>query len=372
MDFSFNEEQNLLKDSFARFMQDAYSFDSYRDILASDDGYSRAIWQQMAELQWQALPFAESDGGLNYGSTELLLLAEELGRGLCVEPYLANIVMAGQLIAKLADDTQKQQWLAPLMSGEQQISLAHAELGGRYQSHYCSTRAEAQGDQWSLNGHKSMVLNAPNADAFAVIARTGGESNAEHGLGAFVVAKDAAGLDVQPFNTLGGGKAAELKLNNVQAQRLGGEAAEALNDVLDVATAFTCADAYGAMQALLSKTAEYSKTRKQFGMPLGAFQVLQHRAVDMLSASEFARALCYRAAGAMDTTTGAERSRAASAIKAEIGRVGKLIGEDAVQLHGGMGMTDEMSVGHYFKRLRMIDLSFGNAAHHLRRFAALS
>ncbi|MGJ8670695.1 MAG: acyl-CoA dehydrogenase family protein [Oceanococcus sp.] len=371
MDFSFTEEQNLLKDSFARFMQDAYSFDTYRETVASDNGYSTPIWQQMAELQWQALPFSEADGGLSYGSTELLLLAEELGRGLCVEPYLANVVLAGQMIAALGDEQQKAQLLTPLLNGEHQISLAHAELAGRYQTHYCATQAQADGDNWTLKGVKSMALNAPNAQQLLVVARTAGDVAANNGLGVFVVAADAPGVELKSCQALGGGTAAEVQLNGAKAQRLGGEAADAISDVLDLATAFTCADAYGAMQALLNKTAEYSKTRKQFGAPLGAFQVLQHRMVDMFIEVQQSQSMILMLMLKLQSDDRQERQKAVSACKAYLHKASKFVAQQAVQLHGGIGVTEELDIGHYFRRLTAFGNLLGDRRHHLQRFAEI-
>lgn len=371
MDFSFSEEQGLLKDSFARFVKDAYDFETYRAISAKPEGYSRDIWAQISELQWQALPFSEDDGGLGYGSAELLLLGEELGRGLFVEPYMANVILAGQTIAALASDEQKQRLLQPLLAGEQQISLAHAELAGRYQMHHCATKATQQGDQWQLDGHKSMVLNAPNAQTLLVLARTKGDTADNHGLGIFAVAADATGVSLQACAALGGGIAAEVQLNGAPAERLGGEAAQVLEDVLDLATAFTCADAYGAMQALLSKTAEYSKTRKQFGVPLGSFQVLQHRMVDMFIEVQQSQSMILMLMLKLQDDDRSERQKAVSACKAYLHKSSKYVAQQAVQLHGGIGVTEELDIGHYFRRLTAFGSLFGDRRQHLQRLAEL-
>ncbi len=372
MDFSFSEEQMMLQDSFKRFLQDGYPFEQYRKIIASPSGYSAEVWQQMAELQWQGLPFAEADGGLGFGTTELLLLAEEMGRGLCVAPYLANIVLAGQLITRLGDPAQKAALLPGLIDGSRQISLAHVEVAGRYQPAFCTCSARPEGEAWILNGHKSMVLNAPNAAQLLVLARTGGAPTASQGLGVFLVDAQADGVELSSYSVLGGGVAAELALHQVRAQRLGEEAYTALEDVLDLATAYTCAEAYGAMQALLGKTVEYSKTRKQFGTPLGAFQVLQHRMVDMFVEVQQSQSMILMLMLRLGDADRSERQKAVSACKAYLHKASKFVAQQAVQLHGGIGVTEELDIGHYFRRLSAFGNLYGDRLHHLRRFAALS
>ncbi len=371
MDFSFNEEQMMLKESFARFLKDAYAFDDYRRILASNEGYSDAIWQQIAELQWPGLAFAEAEGGLGYGPTELLLLAEEMGRALCVEPYLANIVLAGQILARLGDESQKQSLLAPLLDGAKQISLAYAEPDSRDRLSHCRSRAQAHDDGWVLNGRKSLVLNGANADTLLVLARISGEDDSRQGLGIFIVDAAAAGQKVHRYALLGGGVGAELELVNTPAQRLGQEPLEALEDTIDLATAYTCAEAYGAMQALLSKTVEYSKTRKQFGMPLGAFQVLQHRMVDMFVEVQQSQSMILMLMLKLGDPARRERQKAVSACKAYLHKASKFVAQQAVQLHGGIGVTEELDIGHYFRRLTAFGNLFGGRLHHLRRFSSL-
>ncbi len=371
MDFSFTDEQLMLKDSVARFLKDGYGFEDYRKIAASRSGYSTGVWAQFAELQWQALPFAEDDGGLGYGSTELLLLAEEMGRGLCIEPYLANVVLAGQLLARLGSANQKQQWLAPMLAGEKQLALAHAEASGRYSLSHCECRAQQAGDGWHLSGRKSLVLNAPNADTLLVIARTQGDADSRQGLGLFAVDAGASGVMLQDYAVLGGGVAAELQLEGAPAQRIGQDALAALEDVVDLATAYSCAEAYGAMQALLSRTVEYSKTRKQFGMPLGAFQVLQHRMVDMFVEVQQSQSMILMLMLKLTDPERSERQKAVSAAKAYLHKASKFVAQQAVQLHGGIGVTEELDVGHYFRRLTAFGNLFGDRLHHLRRFAAL-
>ena len=376
MSFALTDDQRQLADSIARFLDDKYAFDARRRIMAEDRGWSAAIWAEFAALGWLAFPIAEEHGGLGGTTVDLNLMMEHFGRAL-VEPFVATIVLGAETIAR-ADPDKALDLLPAVAEGRTILALAHGEPASRYQLTRVATTATPNTDGgWTLSGHKAVVLHGDSADRLIVSSRTDGGDTDRDGITLFLVDPTTDGVTRRPYPTIDGLRGADIVLDNARVPQdaiLGpiGGAADILEPVIDRACVALSAEAVGAMGATVQLTTEYLKTREQFGQSLSSFQVLQHRAVDMLSASEFARALCYRAAGAMDTTTGAERSRAASAIKAEIGRVGKLIGEDAVQLHGGMGMTDEMSVGHYFKRLRMIDLSFGNAAHHLRRFAALS
>lgn len=372
MDFSFSEEQMMLKDSIADFLRDGYSFESYHQIVASQAGYSPEIWRQFAELQWQGLPFAEDEGGLGYDSTELLLLAEEMGRGLCIEPYMANVVLAGSLIAALGGAEDKQALLGGLIDGSLQISLAHAELAGRNNPAHCAARAAESGANWKLSGHKSVVLNAANADKLLVVARSHGDTGSREGQGVFVVDAKATGLTMQRYALLGGGVGAEVKLDRVEAQRLGDEAMPALEDSIDLATAYGCAEAYGAMQALLAKTVEYSQTRKQFGAPLASFQVLQHRMVDMFIEVQQSQSMLLMLMLRLTDEDRGERQKAVSATKAYLHKASKFVAQQAVQLHGGIGVTEELDIGHYFRRLTAFGNLYGGRVHHLRRYAALT
>ncbi len=376
MDFSFTEEQTMLRDSVRRFVSEAYDFEGYRKIAASEAGYSPDIWQQLGELQWQALPFSEADGGHGYGPVELLLLMEEMGRGLCIEPYLPNVVLAGQLITILGNESQKNSFLPGLFDGSQQYSLAHAELGGRYDPAYCEAKAVANDDGYTLNGQKSMVLNGPNADAFIVLARSTGETENQNGLSLFIVPKNTDGLSIKGYPILGGGVACELTLSNVQIPAdalLGseGQAFEALESVIDLATVASCAEAYGAMQAMLEKTVEYLKTRKQFGVPLAGMQILQHRMVDMYIEVQQSQSMILMAMLRFSEGNRAEQKQAASACKAYLHKASKFVAQQAVQLHGGIGVTEELDIGHYFRRLTAFGTLFGDRSYHLRRFTEL-
>ncbi len=345
--------------------------------MAGEAGWSRDTWRAFAEMGWLALPLPEAHGGLGGSTVDTAILMERFGRHLVVEPYVATIVLGAETVARAGSDRQKAELLPAVAEGRLLLALAHGEPTSRFDLARVAATATRDGAGWRLSGHKAVVHHAQCADWLVVSARTAGAGTDRDGITLFLVPANADGVTLRPYPTVDGLRAAEVLLENVAVaddQVLGevGGGLAVVEAVVDRALVLLSAEAVGAMDATVSLTAEYLKTREQFGRPLGSFQVLQHRLVDMLAAKEFAHALCYRAAGAMDDTTGSERARAAAAVKAETGRAGKRIGQDAIQMHGGMGMTDDMAVGHYFKRLTMIDVQFGNAAHHLRRFAGLS
>lgn len=377
MDFNYSEEQTMLADSARRFIREAYPFEVYEKAVKADCGQDQAIWNQIAELQWLALPFSEDDGGLGAGPTELMLVAEEMGRGLCIEPYMANVVLAGAMLTRRATAEQRAKYLPGLLDGSQQISLAFAEVGGRYDLAHCETKAVQSGEGWSISGSKSVVLNAPNASKLIVLARTSGEDNSQEGISVFVVDADAAGVSMRGYPVLGGGVAAEVSFDNVSVAAdavLGdvGDAYSCVTEVIDLATAYSCAEAYGAMQSMLQKTGEYLKTRKQFGMPLGAFQVLQHRLVDMFVEVQQAQSLILMLALKMESADRAERQLAVSTAKAYLHKASKFVAQQSVQLHGGIGVTEELDIGHYFRRLTAFGNLFGDRNHHLDRVIDLT
>ena len=366
MDFSLSEFQSMLADSVEKFVANEYDFESRQAHAASDAGFSTTVWQTFCELGWTAIPFAESDGGLDGGPIETMLLMQQFGRGLIVEPYLANVVLAGGVLRRVANETQKTQWLQPMISGELQTALAFVEPQSRYEIDDIQTTAVADGDGWLLNGTKSVVLNGGNADVLIIPANAGGVS-------LFAIAADAAGVTRKKYPTVDGSSAADIVLDNVRvdANSLLGEAGDGLatlQAVIDEATLAICAEAVGIMQTLTDKTVEYSKNRVQFGVPIGSFQALQHRMVDMLTASEQSYSLLLWATMASADNT-SDAKRAVNAIKYQIGTAGKLVGQEAVQLHGGMGMSWEFDVGHYFKRLTVIGQMLGNADWHLDKLA---
>lgn len=376
MSFTFTDDQRQLAESIDRYLSDKYGFEQRNRIRKSEGGWSRDVWKDFAELGWLAFPIAEEHGGLGGSTVDLALMMEAFGKALVVEPFVATIVLGAEIVAK-ADPERAAEILPKVAAGEHLLAFAHSEPNSRYDLPRVSTMATESDEGWVLDGHKAVVLHGDSADTLIVSARTGGRDDEREGITLFLVPGDAEGLTKKAYPTIDGMRGADLEFDGVRVGHdavLGemGRALDIVEGVVDRACVALAAEGVGAMQATVDLTTEYLKTRTQFGKPLGSFQVLQHRAVDMLSETRFTHALCYRTAGLMDSVRGVERARAASIIKAEIGRAGKLVGEEAIQLHGGMGMTDEMAVGHYFKRLRLIDVTFGNAGHHLSRIVHMA
>ena len=374
MDFSLNEIQLMLSDSIEKFIENEYDFDSRQKYADSDTGYSAEVWQTFAELGWTAVPFSEDDGGFDGGPVDVMVVMERFGRGLVVEPYLANIVLAGGILKRAASAEQKEQWLQPMVAGELQAALAFVEPQARYDIANMTTTASADGDGWVLNGNKGYVLNGRNATMIIVPARTSGDQSAEDGISLFAIDASADGLSINDYATIDGHQAAEVQLQDVRVDvgallgDVGGGFA-ALDATVDDATLAVCAEAIGIMQTLKDKTVEYSKSRMQFGVPIGSFQALQHRMVDMLTACEQSQSLLMWAV-MVNAEGDAGAKRAISSIKYQIGVEGRKVGEEAVQIHGGMGMTWELDVAHYFKRLTAIGQIFGNADWHLDKLAS--
>jgi pimeloyl-CoA dehydrogenase small subunit len=376
MDFSFSPEQTLLKDSVERFVLNDYGFDARQKLVRSELGYSKAHWQTFADLGWLGVPFAEADGGFGGGPIETMLVMEQIGRGLVAEPYLPTVVLVGGALRLAGTAAQKQQILAGIIGGKVQGAFAFAEPQGRFNLADLVTTAVRQGNGWRLDGAKCVVLNAPSADVLLVSARTGGAQRDPKGITIFLVDAKTKGLTRRDYPTVDGLRASEVTLKNVS---VGTDAVVGVVDgglpllqrVIDEGTAAIGAEAVGAMEVLYKTTVEYSKTRVQFGQPIGKFQVLQHRMVDMFMEYEQSKSLMYMAAMRLEEGYGRDAQRAVSAFKVQVGKSGRFVGQNAVQLHGGMGMTDELSVGHYFKRLTTIDTMFGNVDFHLKRFGAL-
>lgn len=374
MDFSFTEEQTLLRNMVQSFVQDNYDFDSRMKIVRSEEGMSREIWGQFAELGLLAAPFSEEMGGLDGGPIETMVIMEELGRGLVVEPYLPTIVLCGGILSRHASDAQKEVHLPGIIGGEDVWALAYAEPQSRFNPADVLTSAKADGDGYVLNGTKAVVAAAPWASKLIVSARISGDQRDSDGIGLFIVEKSASGVSTQDYPTVDGNRASEVTLENVTvgADALIGGAGNGLallDEALDYGIGAVCAEAIGHMKCLNDATVEYCKTRKQFGVPIGSFQVLQHRMVDMFMEYEQSVSMTYMVNMKL-TESEAERKKAAAGAKVQIGKSGRFVGQEAVQLHGGMGMTEELNVGHYFKRLTVIDTQFGNVDHHLKRFAA--
>ena len=377
MDFDLSDEQRQLKDSIERLLRDSYDdLNLRRGYVKEPKGYSEALYKQYAELGLTAVPFSEDSGGLGQGLTETMIIAEAFGRALAVEPYLATVVLAGGVLRHAGNATLAAELIPALIEGRLTMALAFQERQSRYDLADVATTAKADGKGgYTLEGEKSVVWSGDSADKLIVSARVSGNRADRSGIALFLVDAKASGVTRKGYPTQDGLRAADVTLSSV---RVGADAViagpdkglEVLELVADEATAALCAEAVGAMAALQELTVDYLKTRKQFGVPIGSFQVLQHKAVDMFTAVEQARSMAFYATMMAGDPDAKERRKAISAAKVQIGRSIKIVGETGIQLHGGIGMTMEYKAGHYFKRLTMIDLAFGDADHHLRRLAA--
>jgi alkylation response protein AidB-like acyl-CoA dehydrogenase len=373
MDIQFTEEQELLRGSIQRLLRDQYDFDARRKIVATEEGWSRKHWSAFAELGLCAAPFRESSGGLGGGPLATMIVMQEFGRNLVVEPFFETVVLAGGLIDDIGSQAQRDALLPQIMAGESIWALAWAEGRSRYDLSNVATSARRHGDHFVLSGTKAAVIGAPWADKLIVSARTSGGQRDRSGVSLFVVDRHSANLHLQSFKTIDGRRAAEITLIDAQvpaSQLLGteGEGVVALEACRDRAIAALCAEAVGAMSELNSVTLEYAKTRKQFGVALGTFQVLQHRMVDMFIALEESISLTQHLN--LSLAAGEPHgSKLASGTKSKVGDAARFVAEQAVQLHGGMGMSDELNVGHYFKRIASINVQFGDPTYHLMRYA---
>ena len=377
VDFSLSEEQQIFKDSVERFVRDAYPFDKRQKIVGTEDGYLAEHWATFGELGWLGLPFLEDYGGLGGSPVEVMLLMEQLGRGLVMTPYLATVVLGGNLVLFGGTEAQKKLMLPQVAEGQLKLAFAFAEPQARYDLANVATTATKDGDGYVIEGQKSVVFYAGAADKVIVAARTAGGQTEVDGIGLFVVDAGAAGLGRRDFTTQDGGRASELNFDKVA---VGGGAVLGAPDgalpvierVVDHGIAAVCAEATGAMWSIYEQTLKYHKTREQFGQPIGKFQALQHRMVDVFMKCQLAQSMAYEATLHLDHPDPEIRQRAASAAKAKIAKYGRDVGQEGVQLHGGIGMTWDLVIGHYFKRLTMINASFGDGRHHLARYRALS
>ncbi len=380
MDFALNEIQAMLADSIEKFIVNDYAFEARQKYAGSELGYSKDVWQTFAELGWTAVPFSEDDGGFDGGPVEMMVVMERLGRGLVVEPYLANVVLTGGILKRAASAAQKTDWLQSMIAGEMQTAVAFVERQARYEISNVSTTAAKDGDAWVINGAKGYVLNGDNAELLIIPARTSGDQNDHDGITLFGVAANSDGVSIRGYETVDGLRAAEISLQNasVSAGRVIGEIGEgygALAGAISDATLAISAEAVGIMTALTETTIEYTKSRVQFGVPISSFQALQHRMVEMYTACEQSRSLMMWAAMTIadDANNDSEQSaRAIHSLKYQIGIAGTRVGEEAVQIHGGMGVTWDLDVAHYFKRLTAINILFGNADWHLDQLATTS
>jgi alkylation response protein AidB-like acyl-CoA dehydrogenase len=368
MDFNYSSEQLALQDTLQRFVTREYSFESRRELAKSELGFSAEAWAQYAELGLLALPFPLEFDGLGGNAVDVMLTMEWVGRGLLLEPYLSTVVICGAAIRDSAGDEMKSRLLPPLCRGELKFALACYEAASRYDPSRIDCRAVPYEGGWRLSGQKTVVLDAPSADHFLVTAREA------DGISLFLVPRASAGLSLFSYPTQSGARAADVQLDGVSLRpdALIGNAGEGLSIVeraVDRGAAALCAEASGIVTALNEATLSYLKSRKQFGVPIGKFQALQHRMADMFIAQEQVRSMAINAAVYADSEDPAERRRAVSGAKAYTGQYARMVGQQAVQLHGAMGVVDEFIVSHYFKRLTMIDLTLGDTDFHLARFS---
>ncbi len=374
MDFRYTDEQLALQETLRRFIARDYDFERHRALSRSELGYSAEAWAQYADLGLLALPFPEEYGGLGGNGVDIMVVMEQVGEGLLLEPFLSTVVLCGGIIRDHGTPALKRTLLPQIGAGTAQIALAAYEAEGRYELAHVAATATQESDGWRLSGCKSVVLDAPSADYFLVAARSSGESTDPSGVCLFLVRRAAAGVRLVPFATQSGGRAADVELTEVRVAGealLGapGEALRILERAVDAAAAALCAEAAGIVAVLNQQTLAYLKSRKQFGVPIGAFQALQHRMAEMYIAEEQIRSMAIIAAvHAADPDPGTRR-RAISGAKAYIGQAARFVGQQAVQMHGAMGMVDDLIVSHYFKRLTMIDMSLGDADFHFARFS---
>src|ERR1700710_887165 len=372
MDFDLSEEQRLLKESVDGLLGDSYDFDARKKYMAEKGGWSKTVWNKLAEQGLLGLPFSEDDGGFGAGAVETMIVMEALGKALRRGPCLATVVLGGGFLRRGGSAEQKAAYIPGVIDGSKTLAFAQLEKNSRYDLNDVATSAKKKGDGWVIDGEKFVVLNGESADTLVVTARTKGGQRDLTGIGVFLVPGNAKGVSKKGYPTQDGLHAADITFTGVE---VGADAAigdpenglALIEQVVDDARIAMCAEAVGAMDESLKSTVEYLKTRTQFGVPIGSFQVLQHRAADMFVAVEQARSMSMYATMAPDFDDPKDRANAVAAAKVQIGRSGKFVGQQAIQLHGGIGMTMEAKIGHYFKRLTMIENTFGDTDYHLRR-----
>jgi len=375
MNFELSQEQQLLADSLKRFATNDYGFDARGKIVASPRGWSAEVWAALAEMGLLGLPFPAEHDGFGGTAVDVMIVMEAIGEALIVEPYLATVGLGGQFVTRGGSPAQQKRLLPAIAQGQCRMAFAHIEPGARYDLAQVGLRARREGDGFVLDGDKRVVLHGTAADVLVVSARTAGQSTDSHGVSLFLVDKTAPGLTVKEYRTIDELRAADISFSVVAVPRdalvgLEGAGLPLIEEVVDYATALLCAEAVGAIRFANDTTLEYLKTRRQFGVPIGTFQVLQHRMVDMVISYEQARSMAYLACVKVDTAGAAERRRVISAAKVKVADACRHVSQESVQLHGGMGMSEELKVSHTFRRLTMIGQTFGDAEHHLERFAA--
>lgn len=366
MDFDLTEDQSLLVDSVRRMLADQYGFEQRKTHMKSIEGWSTAMWSAYAEQGLLGLPFAEADGGFGGGLIDTCLIAEQMGRTLTLEPWFTTVVLGGGFLRRAAPELRAAM-VPQVADGSLKLAFAQVERQSRYDLHDVATTARRDGADWVVNGRKGMVLHGDSADRFFVTARHAGGPRDRGGIGVFLV--DERHATVRGFRTVDGGRAAEVEFDQAPAVLIAEEGLPMVEAVVAEAIAALAFEAVGCMEMAHTMTLDYMKTRQQFGKPIGSFQALQHRAADMLVALEQARSMSFYAVQAAAETDADERRRGVAAVKVQVGRSGRLIGQQSIQLHGGIAMTMEYACGHYFKRLTMNDSLFGGADHHIRALA---
>jgi alkylation response protein AidB-like acyl-CoA dehydrogenase len=373
MDFSFTEEQNLLRDSVRKFVEKSYTWDRRKALLESEAGFSRENWASFAELGWTALPFSEADGGIGGKAVDTMIILEELGKGLVLEPFIATVIFAGGILRR-ADEKSRARHLPKLIGGESVFAVAYAEQGSRFDLFHVETTAKPKDKGYVLQGRKLAVIAGNTADVLIVAARTSGGTRDREGITLFAIEGKQSGVQRVNYRTVDGLHAANITLEGVivgPENVIGtvGEGLALLEGAADETIVALGAEAVGIMQVMFEQTVAFCKERKQFNVPIGSFQVLQHRMVDQYMEYEQAKSMLYMATMAQDS--GQNLAKAAAALKVQLGRSGRQIGQAAIQNHGGMGMTEELAISHYFKRITMIDMMLGNADYHLDRYRQL-
>ncbi|HEX2941837.1 MAG TPA: acyl-CoA dehydrogenase family protein [Rhodopila sp.] len=375
MDFEPSEDQRLLVESVTRMLGDQYSFAQRKTYMNTPDGYSPAVWSQFAELGLLGLPFAEEYGGFGGGAQEVMLVMQAFGRVLVLEPYFPTVVLAGTAIRAAGSAAQRQALLPAIAEGSLKMAFAHGERQARYDLTDVVTTAKRNGGGWVLDGSKTVVSHGEAADKIIVSARTSGDRYDEDGITLFVVDAKAAGLSRRGYQSRDDSRAADIALSNVSvgdADVLGevGKGMPIIRGVVEAGIAATAAETVGAMEAMNEMTLEYSKTRVQFGQPIGSYQVVQHRMADMFMAQEQGRSMAMLATMSVDNPDAAQRARDIAMAKVGVGQAGRYVSQSAVQMHGGIGMTEEYAVGHYFRRCMVIERLFGDPAYYLQKLAA--
>jgi alkylation response protein AidB-like acyl-CoA dehydrogenase len=374
MNFDLTPEQKLLESTAASFVKKESPLTRLRALREDPNGWSKDVWRKMAELGWLGLPFPEAVGGFDGSFVDVAVILEQLGTALVPEPYIASVLCAGTAITRLGNAEQHERLLAPMIGGETSLAFAHAERGNRFDATWVETTATRDGDDYVLRGEKVFVVNGHAADVLVVSARTSGNVDAEQGISLFAIPRSAAGLSIKTIKTLDNQKGAMIALDGVRvvaADRLGeeGAAGAVIDEVLDIGAAAACAEGLGVMRTTLAMTVDYLKTREQFGVKIGTFQALQHRAVDMFVRTELARGTSILANLSVANKDADERRSAVSAAKVELAVCGRFVTQQAIQLHGGIGITDEHDIGLYFKRMHALNTLFGDEEYHLGRYA---